>query len=72
VGKFEATLVDGLFFNLLPTLDNLRNFFLTTTTEVLSFFQQCEKRFSCLESPSEKSSPALQLAALTEQFELSS
>jgi hypothetical protein len=24
----------------LPTVDNLRNFFLTTTTEVLSFFQQ--------------------------------
>jgi hypothetical protein len=23
-----------------PTLDNLRNFLLTTTTEVLSFFQQ--------------------------------
>jgi hypothetical protein len=23
----------------LPTLDNLRNFFLTTSTEVLSFFQ---------------------------------
>ena len=29
---------------LLPTLDNLRNFLLTTTTEMLSFFQQCEKR----------------------------
>ena len=25
---------------MLPTVDNLRNFFLTTTTEVLSFFQQ--------------------------------
>jgi hypothetical protein len=24
----------------LPTLDNLRNFLLTTTTEVLSFFHQ--------------------------------
>jgi hypothetical protein len=24
----------------LPTVDNLRNFFLTTTTEVLGFFQQ--------------------------------
>jgi len=37
--KFEATLADGLFFNLLPTVDNLRNFFLTPTTEMLSFFQ---------------------------------
>jgi hypothetical protein len=38
--EFEAILADGLFFNLLPTLDNLRNFLLTTTTEVLNFFQQ--------------------------------
>jgi len=26
-----------------PTLDNLRNFLLTTTTEVLSFFQQAQE-----------------------------
>jgi hypothetical protein len=38
--EFEAILVDGLFFNLLPTLDNLRNFLLTPTTEMLNFFQQ--------------------------------
>jgi hypothetical protein len=33
--NLKATFIDGL-----PTLDNLRNFLLTTTTEVLSFFQQ--------------------------------
>jgi len=38
--KLEAILADGLYLDLLPTLDNLRNFLLTTTTEVLSFFQQ--------------------------------
>jgi len=38
--KFEATLADGLFFNLLPTVDNLRNLFLTPTNEMLSFLQQ--------------------------------
>jgi hypothetical protein len=38
--RFEAIHADGLSSNLLPTLDNLRNFLLTTTTEVLSFFQQ--------------------------------
>ncbi len=30
----------------LPTVDNLRNFFLTPTTEMLSFFQHCEKRLN--------------------------
>jgi hypothetical protein len=30
----------GVAVTWLPTLDNLRNFLLTTTTEVLSFFQQ--------------------------------
>ena len=31
--------LDRLFRLVLPTLDNLRNFLLTPTTEVLSFFQ---------------------------------
>jgi len=37
--KIEATLADGLFFNILPTLDNLRNFLLTPTMEMVSFLQ---------------------------------
>jgi len=31
--------VPAAFFNLLPTLDNLRNFFLTPTMEMLNFPQ---------------------------------
>jgi len=42
--KLKATFSGGLFTvvtnNFLPTLDNLRNFLLTTTTEELSFFQE--------------------------------
>ena len=33
-----------------PTLDNLRNFLLSTTTEVLSFFQQMREAPSICES----------------------
>ncbi len=38
----KATRLSGLIQRelWLPTVDNLRNFFLTTTTEALSFFQQ--------------------------------
>jgi len=35
-----------------PTVDNLRNFLLTTTTEVLSFFQNCEKHPNLPVTPS--------------------
>jgi len=31
---------DGVFFNLLPTLDNLRNWLLAPTVDMLSFFKQ--------------------------------
>jgi len=34
---------------MLPTLDNLRNFFLTTTAEVLGFSNSCEKRLKSLD-----------------------
>jgi hypothetical protein len=32
--------INPFFQAFFPTVDNLRNFFLTATTEVLSFFQQ--------------------------------
>jgi len=35
--KFRIGLIA---YTMIPTLDNLRNFFFTPTTEVLSFFQQ--------------------------------
>ena len=34
--------IPAAFVLLLPTLDNLRNLFLTSVTEMLSLFQQCE------------------------------
>ncbi len=42
--KSKATVAGGLFVDftkklMLPTVDNLRNLFLTPTTEMLSFFQ---------------------------------
>ncbi len=36
IGLVDQILNPSMLF---PTVDNLRNFFLTTTTEVLSFFQ---------------------------------
>ena len=38
--KAAGNVSSGLRPIWLPSLDNLRNFLLTTTTEVLSFFQQ--------------------------------
>jgi len=38
--NLEATLADGLFLNLFPTVDNLRNFSVTPTREMLDFFEQ--------------------------------
>jgi hypothetical protein len=37
--EFEAILADGLFFNLLPTVDNLRNFLLLPKRELLGALQ---------------------------------
>ena len=37
-------MTDLLLDTLLPTLDNLRNFLLTATTEVLNFFQQLREQ----------------------------
>jgi hypothetical protein len=40
-GMFPAAFINSW----LPTLDNLRNFLLTTTSEVLSFLQQLQKAY---------------------------
>jgi hypothetical protein len=38
--KGKASVTTDFLKKWLPTVDNLRNFLLTTTTEMLSFFQQ--------------------------------
>ena len=48
----ETTFAGGLFFDylgvVLPTVDNLRNFLLRSTTEMLTFFQSYGNREAVL------------------------
>jgi hypothetical protein len=59
-------------FITVPTLDNLRNFFLTPTTETLSFFQQMRdaKSFVTYFEPRPLASKRLRAQRVTVEFDL--